>query len=59
MKNGICLFTDCIAVCDNAVNAERKDQSCPVVNMKLILWEKNWCRKMNLIIPSMHGYVTY
>ena len=29
-----------IAVCDGAVNAERKDKSCPVVNMKIILWEK-------------------
>jgi hypothetical protein len=29
------------------------------VNMKIILWEKNWCSKINLNIPSMHGYVTY
>jgi len=37
MKNGICVFTDCIAVCDSAVNVKRKYQSCPVVNMKIIL----------------------
>lgn len=57
-RMGICAFTDCIAVCDSAVNTERKDQSCPVVNMKIILWEKNLCQKINLNIPAAHGYVT-
>jgi hypothetical protein len=32
----MCLQTVCIAVCDDAVNAERKDQCCPVLNMKII-----------------------
>jgi hypothetical protein len=37
LRIGICMLTDCIAVCDGAPNAERKDQSHPVVNMKIIL----------------------
>jgi hypothetical protein len=41
-RMGICMFTDCIVVCDSAVNAERKDQSCPIMKVKIILWEKNW-----------------
>jgi hypothetical protein len=67
----LCMITKCAArwrmefACSQialqyvtAVNAEGKDQSCPVVNMKVILWKKN-CQKINLIIPSMHRYVTY